>query len=67
MVLLENCDVQYNKFTKKLEVIVKRYTKIDVSSRTFPVADVDSIGAKSISLEELRSMQEFERLNVRVP
>ncbi len=45
-ILLENCDVQYNKFTKKLEVIVKRYTKIDVSSRTFQVADVDSIGAK---------------------
>ncbi len=65
-ILLENCDVQYNKFTKKLEVIVKRYTKIDVSSRTFQVADVDSIGAKSISLEELRSMQEFDRVNVRV-
>ncbi len=65
-ILLENCDFQYNKFTKKLEVIVKRYTKIDVSSRTFKVADVDSIGAKSISLDELRSMQEFDRVNVRV-
>ena len=53
-ILLENCDVQYNKFTKKLEVIVKQ---IDVSSRTFRVADVDGIGAKSISLKELRSMQ----------
>ena len=63
---LENCDVQYNKFTKKLEVIVKRYTKIEVSSRKFEISDVDSIGATFITLEQLTSMKEFDRVNIRV-
>ncbi len=43
--------------------MIKRYTKIDVSSRTFDVSDINSIGAK---LEQLTRIKEFDRVNVRV-
>ena len=30
---LSNCDVQYNSYSKNLEVVVRRYTQIEASSK----------------------------------
>jgi len=47
---LQNCDVQFNNFSKKLEVAIKSYTKVDVAEDKF---DVTEIGAQSINLSQL--------------
>jgi len=43
---LSNCEVQFNLYTKSLEVVVKKYTKIEESSIDFSdVPDTSTIGS----------------------
>lgn len=64
-ILLSNCDVQVNKFTKQLEVVVKRYTQIEAPSRQFHIEEIDNIGAQTITLSQLRSCPQYTRVNIR--
>ena len=63
---LSNCDLQLNKYSKKPEVMIKRYTLINKSSRDFNVEDSNTIGSKSITVSQLTSMAEGDKVNVRV-
>lgn len=59
-VLLKNCDIQVNQYSKSLEVVIKGYTRITncKSPQTFDIADPDMIGTTTIFLEDLYNMQE---------
>jgi len=65
-ILLRNCDVQFNQYSKKLEVIVKDYTKIEVSKTTFDIENPEEEGAQTIQLTNLRDMPEYTKVNVQV-
>ena len=49
-ILLRNCDIQFNQYSKKLEVIVKGYTKIEVSKTAFDIDNPEEVGAQTIQL-----------------
>ncbi len=65
-IALTNCDVQYNRYSKRLEIVVKRHTLIQPSSREFKVTDTDNIGSTTITLSQLRDIQENDKVNVRI-
>ena len=65
-ILLRNVDVKVNKYTKKLEVVVQRYSEVTTSSKQFHITDIDTIGAKPILLKELPTLKEFDKVNVKV-
>ena len=57
-ILLKNCDIQINKFSKSLEVVIKSYTTAKF--------DTSIVGTTTISLSELCTMNEFDKVNVKV-
>ena len=63
MLKLNKCDLQLNKFSKKPEIMVKRHTIVSESSRELNVPDTDTIGSKSISISDLTSMKEGDKVN----
>lgn len=65
-VTLNNCQIQENKFTKKLEILVKTYTIVEASSVNFKEIDVSTIGSDIISLAELPKKSEYDRVTVRI-
>ena len=65
-ILLRNCDIQFNQYSKKLEVIVKGYTKIEVSQTAFDIVNPDEVGAQTIQLTNLQDMPEYTKVNVQV-
>ena len=66
MLKLNKCDLQLNKFSKKPEIMVKRHTIVSESSRELNIPDTDTIGSKSISISDLTSIKEGDKVNVRV-
>ncbi len=60
-ILLKNVDIKVNKYTKKLEVVVQRYSQVTTSSKQFHITDIDAIGAKTILLKELSTIKEFDK------
>jgi len=65
-ILLRNCDIQINQYSKKLEVIIKGYTKIEVSKTAFDIENPEEVGAPTIQLTNLRDMPEYTKVNVQV-
>lgn len=65
-VLLKNCDIQLNKYTNMLEVMIKGYTRILESPITFNIEDPSTIGTHSIMLDKLTTMKEYDKVNVQV-
>ena len=65
-VFFRNCDIQLNRYTTKLEVVIKSYTKIEPSKTVFDIDDLQAIGSTSIPLSQLRSMAEYSKANVKV-
>ena len=44
-ITLSNCQVQYNRSKSKLEVVLKRYTKIQRSPVQFDIQDLKTVGS----------------------
>ncbi len=65
-VLLKNCDIQSNKYSKSLEVVIKGYTQIVESTTKFDIDDPSTIGTHSIKLNKLPTMKEYNKVNVQV-
>jgi len=65
-VLLKNCDVQLNSWTKKLEVVVRSHTEVVPSDSQFNIDNIDNIGATPVSLSQLHDLPEFTKVNVTV-
>lgn len=65
-VKLTNCDIQFNTYSKSLEVVVKGYTKVETSPVKFNIEDPDSITATNITLSQLPDMKEYSKVNVKV-
>jgi hypothetical protein len=56
-VLLKNCDIELNQYSKHLEVVIKGYTKIVESPTKFNVEDPGTIGTTDITLDKLSDME----------
>ena len=65
-VTLTNCQIQYNKFKNKLEIVVKSYTKLEQSNAQFSIADPKTVGSTFIELRQLDDLQDYDRVTVRV-
>lgn len=65
-VLLKNCDIQLNQYSKSLEVVIKGYTQIAESTTKFDINDPSTIGTQSIVLDKLQTMKEYDKVNVQV-
>ena len=65
-VKLTNCDIQFNTYSKSLEVVVKGYTKVETSPVKFNITDPDSITASTITLSQLANTKEHSKVNVKV-
>ena len=65
-VTLKNCVVQQNKFTKKLEVVLKGYTQIEVSNAKFNLSKVATIGSDIITLCQLPERNDYDCVTVRI-
>ena len=65
-VLFRNCDIQLSRYSNKLEVVIKSYTKIEPSKTVFDIDNLQAIGSTSIPLSQLRSMAEYSNVNVEV-
>jgi len=63
-ILLCNCNIQFNQYSKRLEVIVKGYTKIEVSKTDFDIENPKEVGVQTIQLTNLRDMPEYTKVNV---
>ena len=50
---LQNCQIQRNKYSAKLEVVVRSNTKIQRSPVEFEIADMKNIGSPLIPLCDL--------------
>ena len=57
-ILLKNVDVKVI-YTKKLEVVVQRYSEVTTSPKH--ITDIDAIGAKPILPKELPTLKEFDK------
>ena len=40
--------------------------KIEASSKKFDISDLNGIGAKSLTISQLRNSEEFDKVNVKV-
>ena len=65
-VKLTNCDIQFNTYSKSLEVVIKGYTKVETSPVKFNIKDPDSITATNITISQLPNMKEHSKVNVKV-
>lgn len=63
-ITLQNCQIQLSQLTNKLEVMVKEYTKVVPSDTTFPQKDVTTIDSEDITLDQLPSKSDNQRVNV---
>ena len=52
-VVLRNCEIKTNKFSNKLEVVLRSYTKIEKSDVNFKVKYSKTIGSELIELKTL--------------
>ena len=64
-VTLRNVLIQENKITKKLEVVLKTHSTMELSAVKFEPLDVATVGSKMISLSEVTNQDEYERVSVR--
>lgn len=63
-VLLRNCDIQLNKYSNNLEVVIKGYTQVNESQQEFAIDDPTMIGTTNITLSQLNTMNEYDKVNV---
>ena len=64
-VKLQNCQIKKNRFDQ-LEVIVRNSTQIELSPTKYNIKDLETIGSKEITLEDLDSCSEYEKVTVKV-
>ena len=58
-VIIKNCQIKSNKFSHKLEVLIKPYLKIEVSEVHFDVPDIATLGSDNIALKDLFKTEEY--------
>lgn len=64
-VTLANVQIQKNKITQKLEILLKKHTQVNQSSAQFEITDVATLGSEAITLAELEQKAEYNRVTVR--
>ena len=64
-IILNDIQIQENKFTQKLEVVLKKYTKMEQSLVKFEIKDITTLGSDTISIAELTGKSEYERVTVK--
>ena len=62
---LQNCQIQRNKYSAKLEVVLRSHTKIQRSPVVFEIADMKNIGSPLIPLCDLDKTNEYDRVTIR--
>ena len=63
---LNNCAIQKNKLSSKLEVTLKVYTVIEKSTTTFQVENLATLGSQQISLIDLKDVDDYDKVIVRI-
>ena len=63
---LNNCVVQMNKLSGKLEITLKSYTVIEKSSTTFQVENLVTLGSQEISLIDLKDTNDYDKVTDRI-
>ena len=64
-VTLTNVQIQKNKITQKLEILLKKHTQVNQSPAKFEINDVATVGSKAITLAELEHKTEYDRVTLR--
>ena len=65
-VTLTNIQIQKNKITQKLEILLKKHTQVNYQSPTkFDIKDVGTLGSEVITLAELEHKTEYETVSLR--
>ena len=62
---LQNCQIQRNKYSAKLEVVLKSSTKIQRSPVEFEIADMKNVGSPLVPLCDLNKTNEYDRVTIR--
>lgn len=65
-VTLTNCVIQANKLSKKLEIVLKGYTQIELSNTKFDLSEVATVGSDTIFLSSLPNKKDFDKVTVRI-
>ena len=55
-----NVQIQNNKITQKLEILLKKHSQVNQSSAKFEIKDVATLRSKAITLAELEQKAEYE-------
>ena len=63
-IILNNCVIQKNKLSGKLEVTLKGYTMIEKASTTFQMENLATLGSEQISLANLKDMKDYAKVTV---
>ena len=61
-----NCQITLNKYNSRLEVVMKTHTKVEQSDVKFNISDPKTLGSPIINLNELDTLQEYDRATVKV-
>lgn len=64
--VFKNCQIQKNKFSNKLEVVLRGNTKIEPSSFEFEIPDMKTVGSPLIQLCDLSNYVEYDKVTVKV-
>ena len=62
---LQNCQIQRNKYSAKLEVVLRSSTKIQRSPIEFEIADMKNVGSPLVPLCDLNKTNEYDRVTIR--
>ena len=63
---LNNCAIQRNKLSGKLEVNIKGYTVIEKSTTTFHMEKLATLGSHEIPLIRLQEIDDYEKVTVKI-
>lgn len=62
---LSDVQILKNKFILKLELVLKKHTKVEQSVMKFEIKYVTTLGSDAISLAELAGKSEYEHVTVK--
>ena len=64
-VSITNCQIKAIKFSTKMDVVMRAYTKFEASRTKFDQSKISLIGSTVVNLQDLTGLDEYTRVTVR--
>ena len=61
---IQNCQIQFNKFSHQLEILLRNNTIIQSTDAEFHIPDIKTVGTRQIRLQDVPSLKEYDVVTV---